>query len=106
MKIEFESSMEALIYALLSRLDKGKSLTRSELNAQTGIPDRTIRKIIEDLRQKGVPVVSSSYGGYHIATDMEEYSAWRKKEMARAKSILYTLSQTDRYMNNRDQVRF
>ena len=42
-------------------------ISRQSLSICTGLPDRTVRKLISDARMRGIPIVGDPAGGYYIA---------------------------------------
>ncbi len=60
-------------------------ISRRELHEKTGLPDRSIRRLIERARHKGVRIISNTgTGGYRITTDDREWNAFVKAEARRA----------------------
>ena len=42
-------------------------ISRQSLSICTGLPDRTVRRLISDARMRGIPIVGDPAGGYYIA---------------------------------------
>lgn len=42
-------------------------ISRESLRACTGLPDRSVRRLISDARMRGLPVVGDPVGGYYMA---------------------------------------
>lgn len=69
-------------------VDKLKSytLTRKQLIRLTGFGDRRNRLIINKLRKKGIPIISSSHEkGYRLARNYNECKNFAKEIMHRVK---------------------
>ena len=80
---------------LLSALGEGEAnaMTRGALCALLGLPDRTVRKLIEEARREetedGPFIVNACEGkGYYLSNDPAEAEVLRKIEMARIASIV------------------
>lgn len=64
-KQHLDNSTEARILQVL----KGGATSRARLVKLTGVSDRRVRKSIEEMRNRGIPIVSSSrLGGYWLGT--------------------------------------
>lgn len=60
-------------------------ISRKELHQRTGLPDRTIRRLIERARHKGVRIISNTgTGGYRITADDREWKEFVRAEARRA----------------------
>jgi len=70
---------------------RDNAVTRAELSARLGVPDRQVRKLIHNARDAGALILNRQDGrGYYMATehDLDElYCQW-KQDTARALSIL------------------
>ena len=42
-------------------------ISRESLRVCTGLPDRSVRRLISDAREHGVPIVGDPTGGYYMA---------------------------------------
>lgn len=42
-------------------------ISRESLRACTGLPDRSVRRLISDAREHGIPIVGDPTGGYYMA---------------------------------------
>ena len=42
-------------------------ISRESLVLCTGLPDRSVRRLISDARMQGIPIVGDPAGGYYIA---------------------------------------
>lgn len=74
---------------LLDYIPTGRenAVTRTELMALTGYPDRTVRKEIERLRTEGVPIISlSDHPGYWMAERVEEIERYLRECDARTRT--------------------
>lgn len=69
---------------LLQLLQSGHTYSRAELVTITGLPDRTIRKHIHDLRKQGHWIVNGEQGGYKLTEDPAEWNAFCHRERKRA----------------------
>ena len=76
---------------ILSCLRHGMDLANSRqwLSTRTGLNDRYVRELIEELRMDGFLICNAQNGwGYYLADDMDEVRDQYKQDMARAMSIL------------------
>ena len=76
---------------ILSCLRHGRDLANSRqwLSTRTGLNDRYVRELIEELRMDGFLICNAQNGwGYYLADDMDEVLDQYKQDMARAMSIL------------------
>lgn len=67
---------------ILDYIPKGRvnAISRQELVNRTGLPDRTARKEIKKLVEKGIPIVSfSDEKGYWISDDINEIERFIKE---------------------------
>ena len=67
-----------------------RATTRAELCAKTGLPDRIVRRQIEQARRDGALIVNLGQG-YYITTDLDALEAQYKIDRARALSVLARL---------------
>lgn len=42
-------------------------ISRESLRACTGLPDRSVRRLISEARKHGIPIVGDPTGGYYMA---------------------------------------
>ena len=42
-------------------------ISRESLRICTGLPDRSVRRLISDAREHGIPIVGDPTGGYYMA---------------------------------------
>lgn len=47
-------------------------ISRESLSMCTGLPDRTVRRLISDARMRGVAIVGDPTGGYYLAETEED----------------------------------
>ena len=65
------------------------AVTREELEMRMGLPDRTIRSMIETARREGVLIINDGSGaGYYISDNLEDLKKQQKMNNNRAMSIL------------------
>lgn len=68
---------------------KKNAITRTALCAAAGYGDRTVRKIIAELRANGYMIMNDQDGcGYYISDDLNEIERQYKQDTARAMTIL------------------
>ena len=61
---------------------------RKTLAVRLGIPDRSLRDIIESLQNAGWPIVNFQDGeGYFLAETAEEVARYKNQERSRARNI-------------------
>lgn len=46
---------------------RDNKISRESLRACTGLPDRSVRRLISDARMRGLPIVGDPTGGYYMA---------------------------------------
>lgn len=46
---------------------RDNKISRQSLSICTGLPDRTVRRLISDARMRGIPIVGDPAGGYYLA---------------------------------------
>lgn len=103
-KIKTRLSLNELS-ALSSLQQNPAGLTRAALCMATGLTDRSLRQIVRNLREKGVPVVSrSSKTGYHLAITDEDVRLYVANEMSAAKSRMKTAKLVQKAFRLRDQM--
>ena len=79
---------KTIIYNTIRAASIDKPASRETLIVRTGLPDRQVRKHIEELREQGVRVCGTSRDkGYWIAANEKEYQAFRLDYMSKAKTI-------------------
>ena len=79
---------KTIIYNTIAAASKDQPAGREILTAKTGLGERAVRGVIEDLREQGVRVCGLSKGkGYWIAANENEYQAFRADYISKAKTI-------------------
>ena len=48
-------------------IGRDNKISRESLRACTGLPDRSVRRLISDAREHGIPIVGDPEGGYYMA---------------------------------------
>jgi len=84
-------SNEAMKKKVLSCLMHGRDLanTRQWISMHTGIHDRKVRELIEELRNEGYLICNAQNGsGYYLAETTEEILQQYRQDCNRAMSIL------------------
>lgn len=82
---------EETVYERLSDLKDGERMTRTDLRLILGLPDRACRRVIEDMRAKGIRIASGGGApGYYLAKTEEEYRAFEREYLSRAYKALAT----------------
>lgn len=89
---------------ILEIIENSNLTTREHLTEMLHLSDRKIRCSIESLRRDGFPIINGTKSGYRLADDEAEYRNWRDREVARAKSILYTIGKMDRAYKDCNQL--
>ena len=89
---------------ILEIIENSELTTREHLAEVLHLSDRKIRCSIESLRRDGFPIINGIKSGYRLADDEGEYRNWRDREVARAKSILYTIGMMDKAYRDCDQL--
>lgn len=86
---------------ILSCIREGKenAVHLSELIQYSGMPERTVRRIIRYLRRQGIVIISSQ-SGYYFPADETELRVFIKQEERRAKSVFYTLRAARQLLKN------
>ena len=68
---------------------KSNAVTRNELCALMNLPDRAVRKLIEEERNRGEIIINEQDGrGYYQSNKVEDMVAQYRANQSRAKSIL------------------
>lgn len=68
---------------------KQNAVTREQLSLRTGLPDRKVRKLIEEARKDGAQIVNDQDGeGYYLSDDRAELERQCRTNTSRALSIL------------------
>lgn len=75
------------------------SVSRSELQRRTGLPDRTVRALIEDARRKGAHILSSSADkGYWQSNNVDEIKEFLRESDGRIRKTAQTVEALRRYV--------
>ena len=70
-------------------IGKDNAVTREQLCTMTGLPDRSVRRLIADARDNGVVILNAQDGaGYYISDDPKELQRQYNTNRRRAMSIL------------------
>lgn len=71
------------------RTGKENAITRNELVTLLGLPDRTVRKLIQEARDRGEVILNAQDGaGYYMSNDVGELERQYRTNRNRALSIL------------------
>lgn len=70
---------------------KGQAVTREFLAAKTGLPDRAVRKAIEEIRRTHIVLNDQNGEGYYRSYDLGDIERNYRQERARALAVLYRL---------------
>lgn len=75
--------------------------TRDGLQTRTGYTDRRVRRLINELRKEGYPIVNFGDGrGYFITNDSNEFDSWKRMFLSRAYDEIKTAHIMERNFNN------
>lgn len=90
---KLEVDIASIIFKTISEHSKANPATRELLRIRTGKPDRVVRRGIEELRRRGVRIVSQSgHYGYWLDSKGGGYEAMRSEMRAKAFSLLATIA--------------
>src|SRR3954470_11599128 len=83
---------EDLLQRLRQGLGRGRAsaMPGSILAGQLGVAERTIRALVEELRDRGVLVGSTTSGGYFLIVSREDLEVGTSHLRSRALSLLHT----------------
>lgn len=81
-----------LLVHLASHRGAANGIKCATLAAQTGLPERQVRKLISDLRFEGAAIVGTPETGYFIAESKDEIDRFVKFHFARARHSLGAVS--------------
>lgn len=70
---------------------KDNAVTREDLEARTGLPDRQVRKAIEEIRRSHIILNDQDGKGYYRSYDLDDIERFYRQERARALSVLYRM---------------
>ena len=80
-------------------IGRENAISRKRLAKITGLPDRTARKMIEQARYDGVPIINLQDGvGYYITTDPREMVQQIMIDENRQKSLAKTQRARKRWL--------
>lgn len=79
-----KTELEFEFYQLISTQDR---ISMRELGYRFGLNSRDVRKVIEQMRRRGVRI-GSDYRGYYLCKTEEEFSEFLKSYTSQAMSIL------------------
>lgn len=67
---------------------KENAVTRVYLAARTGLPDRQVRKAIEEIRRSHIILNDQDGKGYYRSWDLDDIERFYRQERARALAVL------------------
>ena len=70
---------------------KDRAVTREYLAAKTGLPDRQVRKAIEEIRRNHIILNDQDGKGYYRSYDLDDIERFYRQERARALAVLYRM---------------
>jgi hypothetical protein len=70
---------------------KENAVTREYLTAKTGLPDRQVRKAIEEIRRNHIVLNDQDGKGYYRSYDLNDIERFYRQERARALAVLYRM---------------
>ena len=87
---EEESRMSDRAEIVLDAIPYGKdrAVTREYLAARTGLPDRLVRKAIEEARRSHIILNDQDGKGYYRSYDLDDIDRFYRQERARALAVL------------------
>ena len=90
---EEESRMSDRAEIVLDAIPYGKdrAVTREDLEARTGLPDRQVRKAIEEIRRNHIVLNDQDGKGYYRSYDLDDIERFYRQERARALAVLYRM---------------
>jgi biotin operon repressor len=74
-----------------------------DLHRATGFGERSVRKVIEDIRRAGV-VVCNSLDGYFFPETLDELRLYVRQEERRGRSTFYTLGSARRLLQELEEL--
>lgn len=74
-----------------------------DLHRATGFGERSVRKVIEDIRRAGV-VVCNSLDGYFFPETLDELRLYVRQEERRGRSTFYTLGSARRQLQELEEL--
>ena len=95
---------------ILEYIPKGRknAISRRQLAIRTGITDRKLRRYIQEAKLTNVIASTDDGSGYFIPeeNDYNEVLAYRRREKAKALSIIQTLKMVDAWLDDVENNRF
>ena len=83
------------------------AVSRHELQRRTGLPDRTVRALIEDARRKGAHILSSSADkGYWKSNNVGEIKEFLRESDGRIRKTAQTVEALRRYVAEQEGAHF
>lgn len=70
---------------------RDRAISRKDLAAKTGLPDRAVRKAIEEIRRTHIVLNDQNGEGYYRSYDLGDIERNYRQERARALAVLYRL---------------
>ena len=87
---------EEVLKEMLDNASRDHPVTRDKIMSTFLVSDRTARKMIEALREKGVRVCGMNTDkGYWIAKTQKEYEAFRREYVSKAATIFRRAANMD-----------
>lgn len=86
--------------SIVNYIPKGKenAVSKYTLSATLGISEREVRRQVEEARNKGLSIISSSRGkGYYMASDRHDVEILTRELRSRAINLLKTVSAIEGY---------
>ena len=89
-------------------IGRENAVDRFQLMERTGLPDRRVRKLIQEARERGEIIINAQDGrGYYISDDVGEMKRQLASNRSRAMSVLRQLKYLRRKIReaeNKDQI--
>ena len=80
---------------------KENAVSREVLSTRLGLPDRTVRKLIEEARDRGELICNDGDGeGYYRSYDIGQIERQDRVDRARAMSVMKRLKTMRRMLND------
>lgn len=80
---------------------KENAVSREVLSTRLGLPDRTVRKLIEDARDRGELICNDGDGeGYYRSYDIGQIERQYRVDRARALAVMKRLKTMRRMLND------
>lgn len=98
-------------YTVLVNIPYGKknALKTSDIASSIGQSDRYVKQIVQELREKGYPIISSCTGGYFLPVrgsddDIREAERFCKMQFKQASSRYESAKPVKQWLNNVNQL--